>query len=366
MVTRILVLPGDGIGPEVMASALDVLDVVAITEGLHLDITEDVLHGAAWNKYGTFCRPETITNAQQSDAVLVGAVGGPEWDHITIESGPTEQDGLMKLRMELDVFAGLRPAKAWNCLISKTPYRPDLVQGANVMVMREMCGGSFFTPQRGIEDLTDGGQRAFDLNEYTSFEIERFARASFEVARLRKGKIVSVDKSNVVVAGALWREIVGRIGSDEYPDVKLQHFFADNAIYQLGLNPTAFDVIMADNLFGDLISDQTGIIAGSLGILPSACLPGIPKPGESIGPGIYEPVHGSAPDIAGQGIANPIGMILSVAMMLEFGIGHDQVAQKIHAAVALSFESGTLTPDLGGSATTKEVTDLVINNYRGL
>ena len=170
----------------------------------------------------------------------------------------------------------------------------------------------------------------------------------------------------MVVAGALWREIVGRIGSDEYPDVNLQHFFTDNAIYQLGLNPTAFDVIMADNLFGDLISDQAGIIAGSLGILPSACLPGIPKPGESIGPGIYEPVHGSAPDIAGQGIANPIGMILSVAMMLEFGIGHDQVAQKIHAAVALSFESGTLTPDLGGSATTKEVTDLVINNYRGL
>mgnify|MGYP003310814466 FL=1 len=152
MVTRILVLPGDGIGPEVMTSALDVLDAVARSKNLHLDITEDVLHGAAWNKYRTFCRPETITNAKQSDAVLVGAVGGPEWDLITFEGGPTEQDGLMKLRMELDVFVGLRPAKAWDCLISKTPYRPHLVRGANIMVMREMCGGSFFTTHRGIED----------------------------------------------------------------------------------------------------------------------------------------------------------------------------------------------------------------------
>ena len=234
------------------------------------------------------------------------------------------------------------------------------------MVMREMCGGSFLTAHHGIEELPDGGQRGFDLNEYTSREIERFARASFEVARHRKGKVISVDKSNVLLAGVLWREVIGRIGSEEFPDIELHHYFADNAVYQLSRNPTAFDVIMGDNLFGDLISDQVGVIAGSLGMLPSACLPGIPKPGEALGPGIYEPVHGSAPDINGQGIANPIGMILSVGMMLEYNLGYESAARKIDAAVTLSLKSGALTPDLGGNAPNKDVTDSVIRHYRSL
>ena len=210
------------------------------------------------------------------------------------------------------------------------------------------------------------GQRGFDLNEYTSREIERFARASFEVARHRKGKVISVDKSNVLLAGVLWREVVGRIASEEFPDIELHHYFADNAVYQLSLNPTAFDVIMGDNLFGDLISDQAGVIAGSLGMLPSARLSGIPKPGEAPGPGIYEPVHGSAPDINCQGIANPIGMILSVGMMLKYNLGNERVARKIDAAVTLSLKSGALTPDLGGSATNKDVTNSVIRHYRSL
>ena len=341
---KLLMLPGDGIGPEVMGSALDVLNTVATVEDLQLDITEDVLHGAAWKEYGTFCRPETIARARQSNAILVGAVGGPEWDHIIIDGGPAEQDGLMKLRTELDVFAGLRPAKAWDSLISRTPYRARCVRGANVMVMREMCGGSFFTTHRGIEELPDGGQRGFDLNEYTSPEIERFARASFEVARHRKGKVISVDKSNVLLAGVLWQEVVGRIGSEEFPDIELHHYFADNAVYQLSRNPTAFDVIMGDNLFGDLISDQAGVIAGSLGMLPSASRGAVDESGRR--KAMYEPVHGTAPDIAGEDKANPLAMILSYAMCLRYSFDMGEDADMVEKAVATVLDSGLRTGDI--------------------
>ena len=366
MAIKLLALGGDGIGPEVVNASLKVLDVVGNSLGLNIDLSEDLLHGAAWEKYGQFCRQETLDKARQCDAILVGAVGGEQWDNIVIEGGPAEQDGLMKLRQELDVYAGLRPARAWNSLISKTPYRPECIKGADVMVMREMCGGAFFTETRGIERLAEGGRRAFDLNEYSSLEIERFARASFEVARKRESRVVSVDKSNVVLAGVLWREVVEEIAKAEYPEVELTHFYADNAVYQLGRNPTAFDVIMGDNLFGDIISDQAGIIAGSLGMLPSASLPGLQKPGELAGPGIYEPVHGTAPDIAGQNIANPIGMILSVAMMLEYSFGFSEVARKIDAAVNACLEGGISTSDIGGSASTSVVTDAIIRHYREL
>jgi len=356
---KILALGGDGIGPEVVAAALEVLEVVAPSIGLRVDLSEDLLHGAAWDKYGTFLRAETLEAARRSDAVLVGAVGGPRWDHSSVESGPAEQDGLMKLRRELDVYAGLRPARAWDALIARTPYRAALVRGADVMVMRELCGGAFFTATRGTEALAGGGRRAFDLNEYSSAEIERFARVCFEVARRRKRRVVSVDKSNVLVAGRLWREVVGEVHAAGYGDVHLTHLFADNAAYQLGRNPTAFDLLMGDNLFGDLLSDQAGVIAGSLGMLPSASLPGLHEPG----PGIFEPVHGSAPDIAGQGIANPIGMILSVAMMLEYGFDHADAARQIEAAVETCLDQGIRTPDLGGTATTAEVTETVIRSY---
>jgi 3-isopropylmalate dehydrogenase len=366
MAIRLLALGGDGIGPEVVDAALKLLDAVGKSLRLNIDLSEDLLHGASWEKYGTFCRQETLDKARGCDAVLVGAVGGEQWDNIVIEGGPAEQDGLMKLRQELGVYAGLRPSRSWNALIPKTPYRPECIKDADIMVMREMCGGAFFTETRGIESLADGGKRAFDLNEYSSHEIKRFARASFEVARKRKSRVVSVDKSNVVLAGVLWREVVEEIGMTEYPDVKLIHYYTDNAVYQLARRPTDFDVIMGDNLFGDIISDQAGVIAGSLGMLPSASLPGLQKPGELIGPGIYEPVHGTAPDIAGQNCANPIGMILSVGMMLEYSFGYVDVARKIDDAVEACLEQGVGTPDIGGSMSTGAVTDAIIRHYREL
>ncbi len=366
MALSVLALGGDGIGPEVMEAALQVLDVAAGSLHLPIDVSEDLLHGAAWEHYGTFIRDETLERARQTDALLVGATGGPQWDHIVIEGGAEDQDGLMKLRHELDVFACVRKARAWECLLDRTPFRPEVVSGSDLVVMRELCGGAMFTPTRGTESLEGGSKRAFDLNEYTSDEIARFARVGFEVARRRQGKVVSVDKSNVFVAGKLWREVVEEIGRSEFPDVSLEHLFTDNASYQLCCRPKDFDVILADNLFGDLLSDQSAAIAGSLGMLPSACLHGLPENGRTDAPAIYEPVHGSAPDIAGQGIANPIGMILSMAMMLEYSAGESACAHKIETAVGSALASGCLPRDLGGNATTAEVTDAVIREFRSL
>ena len=366
MALRVLALGGDGIGPEVLHASLKVLDVAANSIGLKFDLSEDLLHGAAWEKYGSFVHSETLAKAHESDALLVGAVGAPKWDHIVIEGGPEEQDGLMKLRYELDVFACIRKARAWDALLDKTPFRANVVKGADLVVMRELCGGAMFTQTRGTEIRTDGTRRAFDLNEYSSDEIARFARVGFEVARRRRSKVVSVDKSNVFIAGKLWREVVDEIGKSEFPDVELTHWFTDNASYQLCCQPNTFDVFLADNLFGDLLSDQSAAIAGSLGMLPSASLSQLPQSGRVETPAIYEPVHGSAPDIAGQGIANPIGMILSMAMMLEYSAGEVDCARKIEASVDSALNNGCLPCDLGGSARTTEITDAIIREFRVL
>ena len=362
---KILALGGDGIGPEVVDAALQVLDVAARDTGLALDVGEDLLHGAAWERYGTFIRPETLARARASDALLVGATGGPQWDHIVIDGAAQEQDGLMKLRHELQVFACLRHARAFDAVLERTPFRPELVRGADIMVMRELCGGAMFTPTRGI-DTGEGGRRAYDLNEYTEAEIGRFARVGFEVARRRRGRLLSVDKSNVFVAGKLWREVVDDIGRREFADVELTHFYTDNAAYQMCCRPADFDVILADNLFGDLLSDQSGAIAGSLGMLPSACLADLPAGGRTQLPAIYEPVHGSAPDIAGQGIANPIGTILSVAMLFQYSAADAGTARKIEAAVDATLNAGYATRDIGGTHSTQQLTDAVIREYRAL
>ena len=363
---KLLVLAGDGIGPEVIDAALQVLDVAADSIGLEVDVSEDFLHGAAWERYGTFIRPETIERARHSDALLVGATGGPQWDHIVIGGGPEEQDGLMKLRHELQVYACLRHAKSYPALVDRSAFKPEVVRGADIMVMRELCGGAMFSPTRGIEDAGVAGRRGFDLNEYTEAEIERFARVGFEVARRRRKRVLSVDKSNVLVAGKLWREVVDAIGRSEFPDVELTHFYADNAIYQLCRRPADFDVILADNLFGDLLSDQSGAIAGSLGMLPSACLADLPASGRTEKPAIYEPVHGSAPDIAGQGIANPIGAILSVAMLLDYSAGAAGCARRIDAAIEATLQAGFASRDLGGEHSTQQMTDAVIRQFRDL
>ena len=365
MTLKILALGGDGIGPEVVAAALQVLEVAAAEAGLTLDISEDPLHGAAWEQYGTFIRPETLAKAKQSDALLVGATGGPQWDHIVIDGGPEDQDGLMKLRHELQVFACLRHAKTHDALIDRTAFKPELIRGADIMIMRELCGGAMFTPTRGIDDSGDS-RRAYDLNEYSEAEIERFARVGFEVARRRRGRLLSVDKSNVFIAGKLWREVVDQIGKSEFPEIELTHFYADNAAYQMCCRPADFDVILADNLFGDLLSDQSGAIAGSLGMLPSACLAQLSAGGRTEKPAIYEPVHGSAPDIAGQGIANPIGTILSAAMLFEYSAGNVKTARKIDAAVSAALNEGFATRDIGGKHSTAQMTDAIIRQLRSL
>ena len=364
MAFKVLALGGDGIGPEVVDAALRLLEVAAKSIRLPLDLSEDLLHGACWEKNGTFLQPETLDRASQSDALLVGATGGPQWDHIVIDGGPEEQDGLMKLRHELQVFACLRHARARDALLGRSAFKAEVIRGADVMVMRELCGGAMFSPTRGIDQSGDKGRRGYDLNEYTEIEIERFARIGFEVARRRRGRLLSVDKSNVFIAGKLWREVVDRVGKSEFADVELTHFFADNAAYQLCCRPADFDVILADNLFGDLLSDQSGAIAGSLGMLPSACLSQLPPGGRSQRPAIYEPVHGSAPDIAGQGVANPLGTILSVAMLFEYSAGEAKVARRIDAAVDAALNAGFATPDLGGSHSTRQLNDAVIQRFR--
>jgi 3-isopropylmalate dehydrogenase len=359
---RVLVLAGDGIGPEVIECGLAVLEHVARGSGLRLQIEEDLLGGAAYDRYGTFCRDETAGKARAADAILVGAVGGPRWDSLELKGGPTDKDGLMRLRKELDVFACLRPARAYRTLLSRTPFRPDVVADADVLVLRELCGGSPFGEPRGIKPLAGGGHEGFDSNRYTSAEIERVARVGFELARRRRGRLASVDKANVMESGALWRRVVGEVGRREFPDVRLTHYYADNAAFQLVRAPGAFDVILADNIFGDLLSDLAAAFAGSLGMLPSASLTGLAPPGGRSTPGIYEPVHGSAPDIMGRGIANPLGTILSVAMLLEHGAGRPDLARRVEAAVARTLEGAVLTPDLGGNAGSREVTRAVIGN----
>ena len=359
---RILAMGGDGIGAEVMAHGLRLLDVMSAVYRISLDITEDYLGGAAYDRYGTFCREETVARARASDAVLVGAVGGPEWDGIVMEGGPEMQDGLMRLRRELDCYAGLRPARPFACLEDLTPYRPGLASNADILVLREMCGGAFFGMPRGISTGDDGQRVGFDNSIYTEAEIARIARTGFELARRRRGRLCSVDKANVMQTYVLWREVVREVAA-EYPEVELTLCYADNAAYQLARDPVAFDVIVGDNLFGDILSDQAAAVCGSLGMLPSACLAGLPREGATAS-GIYEPVHGSAPDIRGQDRANPVGMFLSIAMMAEYSLGRADVSRALEAAVGKTLAQGVRTPDLGGTATTGEVSDAVIGHIR--
>ncbi|MEE9587312.1 MAG: 3-isopropylmalate dehydrogenase [Hyphomicrobiaceae bacterium] len=361
---KILALGGDGIGPEVVDAGLEILTCVTRDSGLQIEVEHDLLHGAAYDAHGVFCRDETVRKARAADAVLVGAVGGPKWDSLEIEGGPAEKDGLVRLRQELDVYAGLRPARCYDALIDKTPFRPEHVRGTDLMVVRELCSGLYFGEPRGIDRLPGGGLAGYDANYYTSAEIERIARVGFELARRRSGRLASLDKANVMESGVLWRRIVTRIGAEDYPDVALTHLYADNAVYQFIKNPKAFDVILGDNLIGDIVSDLVGVVAGSLAMLPSASLTRLTPEGTKNHPAIYEAVHGSAPDIAGKGIANPIGTILSVAMMLRHSLARPDLARRVEVATDNVLADGVLTPDLGGTATTGDVVDAMISVLR--
>lgn len=358
---KILALGGDHIGPEVVAAGLRVLEKAAGKAGIDLAVEHDLLGGASWDVHGTFCTDAVVDKARAADAVLVGAVGGPEWDSIVVDGPITKTDGLTRLRIELDVYNALRPARAWPALHARTPFREEIVAGADIMVIRENSGGIYYGEPRGRETLPDGQERAFEISEYFTSEVERIARCAFECARGRRGLVTSLDKSNVMESGKLWRETITRIGRDEYPDVELKHLLMDYALFAVTCNPRNFDVILADNLFGDLVSDLVGSVAGSLGMLPSATLPCAASPGSRIRAGIFEPTHGSAPDISGKGIANPMATILTVAMMFDYAFARSDIAREIEAAVDRVLQAGVLSPDLGGTATTDEVTSAVLD-----
>lgn len=353
----LLALGGDGIGPEVTGCALKVVEK-ACDSDIRVDITEELLHGACYQKTGTFLKETTLDHAKRADAVLVGATGGPQWDDVRPAGEEAMSDGLMQLRMELDAYAGLRPARAIACLEPLTPYRPGLTGGADVLVLREMTGGNFFAAERGVDRSPEAPRRGYDLGVYDEHQIARLAHVGFRLAGRRRRHLVSADKSNVMEMHVLWREVVSEVAL-EYPEITLEHLYADNASYQLARDPRRFDVIMADNLFGDMLSDQAGVIVASLGMLPSACLTGLPGDTGRVC-GIFEPVHGSAPDITGKGIANPIGAILSAAMMFDYAFGRADIARNIEGAVTAALEGGARTPDLGGRLTSAAVTDAIL------
>ena len=356
---RILALGGDGIGPEVLASGIEVAHHLCKIGSIKLDIEYDLIHGSCYEKYGVFCREETIMKARESDAVLVGAVGGSEWDNIEIEGGPEMQDGLMRLRKSLDCFIGLRPAKSWKGLEHLSSLKTDLLDETNILVLREMTGGVMFASPRGRENIS-GKRYAFDTAAYNEDEISRFAHVGFKIARQRNKCLFSVDKANVMESYILWREIVDEV-SKEYPDVELKHLYADNCAYQMIKKPNNFDVILSCNFLGDLLSDLSGVISGSLGMLPSACLSSFNNPNEP-NFGIYEPVHGSAPDLVGKQVANPIGMILSVGMMINYSFARSDLNDILINAIAKTLNNGFLTDDLGGSLSTKKMTEKICEN----
>ena len=340
---KVMVLPGDGIGVEVMAANLQLVDWLAKHKSLAFDISEDQVGGAAYDSYGTPLRDETLADAMASDAVLFGAVGGPQYDELAFELKP--ERGLLALRKEMDLFANLRPAIVFDALVDASTLKPDVVSGLNIMILRELCGGSYFAEPRGIDDQPDGQKKGYDTNAYSTREIERIGRVAFDLARKRDGRVTSVEKSNVMMSGVLWREVMNNLHEQEGGDVSLSHMYADNCAMQLVRNPKQFDVIVTDNLFGDLLSDCAAMLTGSLGMLPSASL-GAPDPDTGLPKAMYEPVHGSAPDIAGQNLANPLAQFLSFAMMLRYSFGQAAEADLVEKAVADALASGKRTGDI--------------------
>ena len=340
---KVMVLPGDGIGVEVMAANLQLIDWLAKHKSLAFDISEDRVGGAAYDSYGTPLRDETLADAMASDAVLFGAVGGPQYDELAFELKP--ERGLLALRKEMDLFANLRPAIVFDALVDASTLKPEVVSGLNIMILRELCGGSYFAEPRGIDDQPNGQKKGYDTNAYSTREIERIGRVAFDLARKRDGRVTSVEKSNVMMSGVLWREVMNNLHEQEGGDVSLGHMYADNCAMQLVRNPKQFDVIVTDNLFGDLLSDCAAMLTGSLGMLPSASL-GAPDPDTGLPKAMYEPVHGSAPDIAGQNLANPLAQFLSFAMMLRYSFGQAAEADLVEKAVADALASGKRTGDI--------------------
>lgn len=339
---KILVLPGDGIGPEIMEQAVKVLEWVGKNSDLSFHLDHDVVGGASIDKNGVPLTKEVIEKAKQADAVLFGAVGGPKWNNVDFNNRP--EIGIIGLRKELGLFANLRSAIVFDSLIDASSIKPEIIKGLDLMIVRESTGGVYFGSPRGIETLPDGTRKGINTEVYTSKEIERIARVAFDLARQRQNRVCSVDKCNVMESGLLWKEVVTEIHQKEYPDVELSHMLADNCAMQLVRQPLQFDVILTSNLFGDILSDLAAMLTGSLGMLPSATLG--TKQANGVIPALYEPIHGSAPDIAGQGKANPLAQILSLAMMLKYSFGEQEISKKIVDACKAVLDQHYRTPDI--------------------
>jgi len=356
----LLILAGDGIGPEVMAEVKKIVAWYGDKRGLTFDVSEDLVGGCAYDKHGTPLHDDTMAKAQEVDAVLLGAVGGPKYDKLPFEVKP--ERGLLRLRKEMDLYANLRPAQCFDALADFSSLKKDVVAGLDIMIVRELTSGVYFGEPRGI--FTEGNERVgINTQRYTESEIARVARSAFELARRRSNKVCSMEKANVMESGILWRDVVQEVHDKEYPDVELSHMYADAGAMQLTRWPKQFDVIVTDNLFGDLLSDLAAMLTGSLGMLPSASLGapmanGRPK-------ALYEPVHGSAPDIAGQGKANPIACVLSFAMALRYSFDQGAEAERLEKAVEKVLADGKRTADLmgpegGKPISTSEMGDAIV------
>ena len=351
---KLTVMAGDGIGPEVMGAALKVVDWMAKHRSIGFDVTEELVGGASYDKHGTPLTDEALADAMRSDAVLLGACGAPQYDDLPFEMKP--ERGLLTLRKEMDLFANLRPAMVFPPLVSASTLKPDVVSGLDIMILRELTGGSYFAEPRGRETGKDGIVRAFDTNLYTVPEIERIGRVAFDLARKRGNRVTSVEKANVMHSGILWRETMTALHQAEGKGVELSHMYADNCAMQLVREPKQFDVIVTDNLFGDLLSDCAAMLTGSLGMLPSASL-GAEDATTGKRHAMYEPVHGSAPDIAGKGLANPLAQVLSLAMMLRYSFDQADEADLLERAVEKALDGELRTGDIMADGFTRTGTD---------
>jgi 3-isopropylmalate dehydrogenase len=351
MEASIVLLPGDGVGPEVVSAAKDVLQVIAGRSGHQFQFQSYSIGGCSIDEHGTALTEQTLAACQAASAVLLGAVGGPKWDDPKAAVRP--EQGLLALRKGLGVFANLRPIKIYPKLAGASPLKPEKLAGVDLLVLRELTGGLYFGQPKGRK-IVDGHESAVDTLEYADFEIERIVEMAFEMAAARRKKVTSVDKANVLESSRLWRRITTGIAA-RHPEIAVEHMLVDTAAMRLVTSPASFDVIVTENMFGDILTDEAAVLAGSMGVLPSASL------GRG-GPGLYEPIHGSAPDIAGKGIANPIGTILSAAFLLRYSLKLEAEAQSIERAVETTIDHGQVTPDLGGKLNTQQVTGAIIQN----
>jgi 3-isopropylmalate dehydrogenase len=342
MTKKILLIPGDGIGPEVVSQAKKIIDFFSDNTDKKFETQEALLGGIAYDQVGTPFPQETLELARASDAILLGAVGGIKWESLEYKHRP--ERGLLGIRKELGLFANLRPAKVFNALADASTLKREIVENLDIMIVRELTGDLYFGEPRSVTNLADGSRQGINTMTYNSKEVERIARVSFDLAKVRGKKLCSIDKANVIETTEMWREVVTEIGKNEYPEIQLSHIYVDNASMQLVRNPKQFDVMLTGNMFGDILSDTASMLTGSLGMLPSASLGEKQKNGKQHA--LYEPIHGSAPDIASKNIANPIATILSLAMMFRYSFGYSVEADMIEKAVEKVLENGVRTADI--------------------